>query len=413
MVFIDRLTTSLASIRGQARLLPRQTRSIALQYRNISYSVARMSEYKSVAATDFKSDTVTTPTPRMLQAMLTATHGDDVYKEDKTTNDLQDRIASMAGKPAGLFVVSGTMGNQLCIRSHLHQPPYSILCDYRAHVYTHEAAGLAMLSQAMVTPVWPKNKIYLTAEDVRRYLILGNDIHTAPTRVISLENTLGGAIMPIEEIAKIAALARKHGLKLHLDGARIWNASAETGIPISEYAKYFDSISLCLSKGIGAPIGTVIVGERDFIETANWFRKQLGGGIRQAGLIAAAADAALTELFPDKLKQTHMVAKQLAKDLYDEFGIVPQIPVDTNFIFLDMEKAKLDPEILIEESTKLGITVVGARIAIHHQISPEAIEKLKQAIRNTVRICEENARNGKEIDSMKFCGVYDKIVADN
>lgn len=161
--------------------------------RGFSRSAYTMTQSISMAATDFKStflfsvtchkiitytkydsftgDTVTTPTESMLKAMLTATHGDDVYKEDKTTNDFQERVAKMAGKPAGLFVVSGTMGNQICLRAHLHQPPYSILCDYRGHVYTHEAAGLAMLSQAMVTPVHPKKTTYITAEDIQANLI--------------------------------------------------------------------------------------------------------------------------------------------------------------------------------------------------------------------------------------------------
>ncbi|KAK9466425.1 pyridoxal phosphate-dependent transferase [Lipomyces arxii] len=366
-------------------------------------------EYPSSSAADFKSDTVTTPTPSMLQSMLTATHGDDVYKEDRTTNDFQARVAEMCGKPAGLFVVSGTMGNQLCLRAHLHQPPYSILCDYRSHVYTHEAAGLAMLSQAMVTPVHPKNKVYLTADDVNEYLILHNDIHTAPTRVISLENTLDGTIMPIEEIAKISALARRHNIRMHCDGARLWNASAETGISLSEYGKLFDSMSLCMSKGVGAPVGTVIVGETDFIETTNWFRKQTGGGIRQAGLLAAAADTALTEIFPKVLKETHETTKKLAADLA-EMGLTFQLPVETNFIFLDLEKANIDPKVLVEESKKVGITVVGARIAIHHQISLEAIEKLKVAVKNTIDICKLSTTQVEKPEGSLFYSGFDKVV---
>lgn len=243
------------------------------------------------------------------------------------------------------------------------------------------------------------------------FYIVGNDIHTAPTRVISLENTLGGTIMPIEEIAKISALAKRHNLKLHLDGARLWNASAETGIPISEYGKYFDSMSLCLSKGIGAPVGTVIVGEPDFIQTANWFRKQVGGGIRQAGLLAAAADVALTEIFPEKLKLTHETTKKLAKELNEELGLTFQIPVETNFIFLDLEKAGIDPGVFIEEGAKLGITVAGARVAIHHQISVDAIEKLKQALRNAIRIGKEKLVDKPE-GSLTY-GVYDKIAPDH
>ncbi|KAK9495870.1 pyridoxal phosphate-dependent transferase [Lipomyces doorenjongii] len=383
--------------------------------RLLSSSPIAMTEYKSIAATDFKSDTVTTPTPSMLQAMLTATHGDDVYKEDKTTNDLQARVAEMCGKPAGLFVVSGTMGNQICLRAHLHQPPHSILCDYRAHVYTHEAGGLATLSQAMVTPVHPRNKIYLTAEDIEDYLILGDDIHTAPTRVISLENTLGGTIMPIEEIAKISTLARQHGIKMHLDGARLWNAAAETGVSLSEYAKYFDTMSLCISKGLGAPVGTVIVGEPDVIQTANWFRKQAGGGIRQAGLLAAAADVAITETFP-KLKITHEVTKKLASEL-EEMGLTFQIPVQTNFIFLDLMEAGIDPAVLIEEGNKLGITIAGARIAIHYQTSAAAIEKLKLAVKKSLEIAKQRHANGtngvKKPEGSLAYAVYDKIVVDH
>ncbi|KAK9476676.1 pyridoxal phosphate-dependent transferase [Lipomyces japonicus] len=368
--------------------------------------------YPSVAATDFKSDTVTTPTPAMLKAMLTATHGDDVYKEDKTTNDLQERVAVMTGKPAGLFVVSGTMGNQLCLRAHLKQPPYSILCDYRAHVYTHEAAGLAVLSQAMVTPVHPSNGVYLTAEDVAKYLILGNDIHTAPTKVISLENTLGGTIMPIEEIAKISELARRHDLIVHLDGARIWNASAETGVSLSEYGKYFDSMSLCLSKGVGAPVGTVIVGEVEFIETCNWFRKQTGGGIRQAGLLAAAADVAITDHFPHKLKETHQVTQKLAHDLA-QLGITFQLPVQTNFIFLDLSKAGISASTLVDEGKKLGITIMGSRIAIHHQITNDSIEKLKLAVKNSIEFARQQRSIGnghkKPIEGSLAYGIYDKL----
>ncbi|KAK9457589.1 pyridoxal phosphate-dependent transferase [Dipodascopsis uninucleata] len=375
-----------------------------------------MTAYKSIAEGDFKSDTVTTPTPSMLQAMLTATHGDDVYMEDETTNKLQDRVAKMTGKEAALFVVSGTMGNQICLRTHLQQPPYTILCDYRAHVYTHEAGGLATLSQAMVIPVHPKNKVYLTAEDVASNLILGDDIHTAPTKVISLENTLGGTIMPIEEIAKICEIARKHDIKMHLDGARIWNASAETGIPLEEYGKYFDSVSLCISKGLGAPVGTVIVGEADFIKKANWFRKQVGGGIRQAGLLAAAADVAITENFPGKLKETHMVTKKLAAELESEFGITFQIPVQTNFIFLDLEAASIDSEVLVSEGKRLGITIAGARIAIHYQITPSSIEKLKLAIRNSIQISKE-IKSEKKINescsmSSSSYGLYGRISSN-
>ncbi|KAK9474266.1 pyridoxal phosphate-dependent transferase [Dipodascopsis tothii] len=363
---------------------------------------------RSIAEADFRSDTGTTPTPLMMAAMQRASHGDDVYGEDPDTNALQERVAKMCGKPAGLFMVSGTMGNQVCLRTHLHQPPHSILCDFRAHVYAFEAGGLATLSQAMVTPVHPANKLHMTVEDVRANLILGTDIHTAPTKVISLENTLGGTIMPIEEIAKISELAKRFGIKMHLDGARIWNASAETGVPLSEYGQYFDSMSLCLSKGIGAPVGTVIVGETDFIKKAEWFRKQVGGGIRQAGLLAAAADAGLNEVFPARLKETHDTTKKLAKD-FEAMGLTFQLPVHTNFIFLDLFKAKIIPEVLIAEGKKLGINVTGARIAIHHQTSPEAIEKLKLAVQNSIAISRDYQGSRSSAGTMQY-GMYEKVV---
>jgi len=156
----------------------------------------------SRAANEFRSDTFTTPTPSMLSAMANATFGDDVYEEDRTTIEFQNEIARLTGMEEALFMLSGTMGNQIGVRVHLNQPPHSVLWDYRAHVYAEEGSGLAVLSQAMVTPVHPANGIYLTADDVRKWVTLGNDIHTAPTRVISVEVTIGGVITPIEEIKK-------------------------------------------------------------------------------------------------------------------------------------------------------------------------------------------------------------------
>ncbi|KAK9475638.1 pyridoxal phosphate-dependent transferase [Lipomyces japonicus] len=360
---------------------------LLLPRRIYSFTRTRMSStYRSIAEADFRSDTVTTPTPSMLQAMLTATHGDDVFQEDQSTNDLQARVARLSGKEQGLFVVSGTMGNQISIRAHLTQPPYSVLCDYRSHIYNYEAAGLAMLSQSMVIPVHPVNGRYMTAKDVESHLIHGTDIHTAPTRVISLENTLNGTILPLEEIKKIFQLAKYYDIRLHLDGARLWNASAETGIPISEYGQYFDSMSLCLSKGLGAPVGTVVVGDSKFISKCNWFRKQTGGGIRQAGVLAAAANMALTESFPGKLKATHEIAKHLAAELATDYNVQFESPVETCFLWLDLVKSGINSAVLQEQGEKLGIKITGNRIAIHHQIHPDAIAKLKLAIKASIEI---------------------------
>ncbi|KAK2742728.1 Threonine aldolase [Onygenales sp. PD_40] len=332
----------------------------------------------SRAANEFRSDTFTTPTPSMLHAMATATFGDDVYEEDHTTNAFQAEIARLTGMEDALFMLSGTMGNQIGVRLHLFRPPHSVLCDYRAHVYAEEGSGLAALSQAMVTPVHPANGIYLTAQDVKDWAVVSDDIHVAPTKVISLELTIGGVVTPIEEIRNIAEFARENGIKVHCDGARLWNMSAATGIELAEYCRYFDSVSMCVSKGLGAPIGGVLASTRENIKHARWLRKQQGGGIRQAGLLTAAAMVALKEVWPT-MKETHARTKKLEKDLA-AIGVVPQIPVDTNFYFIDARKSGVDMGVLLEQCEKFDVKLMDERIAMHHQISEEAVERLKEAI---------------------------------
>lgn len=338
----------------------------------------------SPAANEFRSDTFTTPTPGMLEAMANATFGDDVYQEDLTTTAFQDEMARLTGMEDALFVLSGTMGNQICVRVHLNLPPHSVLCDYRAHVYAEEGSGLAVLSQAMVTPVHPSNGIYMTCDDVRNWVTLGDDIHTAPTKVISLELTIGGVLTPIEEIRKISEFAREHDIKVHCDGARLWNASAATGYSLVDYCQYFDSVSMCVSKGLGAPIGGVLASTKDNIKRARWLRKQLGGGIRQAGVLTSAAMVALNEVWPT-MKETHEKTKKLERDL-EALGVVPQIPVETNFFFIDAARSKIDMGVLLEQCEKFDVKLMDERIAMHHQVSDEAIENLKAAIAEAVRI---------------------------
>ncbi|ODV60314.1 threonine aldolase GLY1 ASCRUDRAFT_76326 [Ascoidea rubescens DSM 1968] len=327
---------------------------------------------------DFRSDTFTIPTPTVLQAALNASLGDSVYDEDEDTLKLENYVAELTGKEAALFCVSGTLSNQIAIRSNLFQPPHSVLCDSRGHIYVHEAGGLATLSQAMVTPVKPSNGKYITLNDIIQNIELEDDIHYAPTKLISLENTIEGVIIPIDEIKKISDFAKANNLKLHLDGARLWNASIETGIPISEYCQYFDSVSLCLSKSLGAPIGSVLVGSKKFIKTANHFKKQNGGGIRQAGIITSIALAALKENIK-KLKKSHLMAKELAL-FCQKHGIALELPVDTNFVFLDLVKNKMDPQVLIQFGEKYNVKLMGNRISFHFQISPQSLESVKNAI---------------------------------
>ncbi|EIW72663.1 threonine aldolase [Tremella mesenterica] len=338
---------------------------------------------------NFISDTCTIPTDGQMLAALGATRGDDVYQEDESTQALEARIAKLAGKEAALFAMSGTMTNQLSIRAHLTSPPHSVITDYRAHVHKMEAGGIAMFCQATTDTVVPSNGIHITAEDIEPHLQLGNNIHYRPTKLLCLENTLSGMIFPQDEVIKISQLAKKHGLKLHLDGARIWNVAAvelesrgldarkeeDLQVVLTDLLNPFDSASLCLSKGIGAPIGSAIVGSQEFIERARWFRKAFGGGVRQTGPMAAAADHALTYHFP-RLSTTHALARKLAEGLKG-LGITIVAPVDTNMVFFDPTSIGLNMTDIINrlESLPQPIRIRGERCVIHHQTSPQAVEE--------------------------------------
>jgi threonine aldolase len=342
------------------------------------------SSSNSRSANEFRSDTFTTPTPAMLNAMANASFGDDVYQEDTSTTQFQKEIARLTGMEDALFMLSGTMGNQIGVRVHLNQPPHSVLCDYRAHVYAEEGSGLAILSQAMVTPVHPANGIFMTLDDVKKWVVLGDDIHTAPTRVISLELTIGGVLTPIDEIEKISEFAHANDIKVHCDGARLWNASAASGHSLADYCQYFDTVSMCVSKGLGAPVGGVLASTQKNIKQARWLRKQQGGGIRQAGVLTSAAMVALKEVWPT-MKTTHEKTKKLAQDL-EAIGVFPQIPVDTNFFFIDAARSNLDMGVLLEQCKKFNVKLQDERISMHHQISDEAITSLKVAITEAVKI---------------------------
>lgn len=356
---------------------------------------------------EFRSDTFTVPTKSMLENSINATFGDSVYKEDETTLQLEKFMSKLTGKEASLFCVSGTLSNQIGLRANLYQPPYSILCDYRSHVFLHEAGGLATLSQAMVHPVVPTNKDYLTLEDIiTNYTPDFGDIHAAPTKVISLENTLHGVIMPIEEIRRISAFARDNNIRIHLDGARIWNALVETGVSIEEYCSYFDSVSLCLSKSLGAPMGSILVGSQTLIDKANHFKKQNGGGIRQAGLMTNMALTAIEENF-SKLKLSHIYAKDVG-DFCKQHGIKLESPVDTNFVFIDMAANKMSDNLFIEIGAKYNLKLMGKRIAFTFQNDWESVNKLKLAILETY---EESLKNPYEaVANNKKLYNYDSVL---
>lgn len=337
---------------------------------------------------DLRSDTFTTPTKEMLALVSSASIGDSVYNEDSDTLALEKKVAAMTGHEAGLFCVSGTLSNQIALRTHLHQPPHSILCDHRSHVYVYEAGGLATLSQAMVTPVHAANGKYLTLEDVIKNIIVDNgNIHSAPTRVVSLENTLNGVIMPLEEIKRISAWCRSNGIRIHCDGARIWDASLASGVSLEQYGELFDSISLCLSKGMGAPIGSILVGSKEFILKANHFKKQNGGGIRQSGMLTRMASYAIDNNFP-LMSKAHEKAQSVAKFAVEELGLQLEVPADTNFVFLDIAKNKINVPKMIASGEKYGVKLMGGRLAFCFQTSDETVENVKKVLTEVKQQCE-------------------------
>ncbi|CAO2656606.1 Nn.00g054090.m01.CDS01 [Neocucurbitaria sp. VM-36] len=347
------------------------------------------------AAFDFRSDVHTTPTASMLKAIQECTLLDDVTMEDPTTLSLERFIADLSGKEDALLVLSGTMGNQVALRAHLTVPPHAVLCDRRGHILNYEAGGVATLSQAMMQPIDAKNNTYITLEEVQKYAVVSDDIHACPTRVISLENTLNGAVMPLSEVRRISAWAREHGIIMHLDGARLWEAVAAGAGTLKEYCAEFDSISLCFSKGLGAPIGSIVVGTEAFIKRSRWIRKSIGGGLRQAGVVAAPARVAVEETFlGGKLTQSHENAKNIQK-IWTDLGGKLQYPVDTNMVWLDLEGHNIDTNDFIELAEKYGLRVRAGRFVVHYQIGEEAIERLRKLFTEVLTGKESNGKKAE------------------
>jgi len=287
---------------------------------------------------DLRSDTVTKPTLAMRQAMAEAEVGDDVLGDDPTVKELERRTAELLGKDTAVFVPSGTMANQLAIRCHT-QPGDEMLLDANAHIYWYEAGASAALS-GVICRTLPGVRGVFSSSDVRAAL-RPIDVHFPPTRLLAIENTHnrgGGAIWPLEQIQEVCSVAREAGIRTHLDGARLWNASVATGIPESEYAKDFDSVSVCFSKGLGAPVGSALAGSTEFVKSARRFRKQFGGGMRQAGIIAAGGLYALVH-HRERLADDHSNAKRLASGLSEIPGIhVSCDMIDTNMVYFDVER---------------------------------------------------------------------------
>jgi threonine aldolase len=338
---------------------------------------ARMTR-ETAGLIDLRSDTVTKPTPPMREAMARAEVGDDVFGDDPTVKELEAETAAVLGKEAALYTPSGTMANQLAIRGHT-EPGDEILVEANAHLYYYESGGPAVLSGVMCRCLNGQRGIFSGAEV--EAALRPPDQHFPRTRLVCVENTHnrgGGKIWPLERVQEVAAAARKHGLLLHLDGARLWNASVAAGIPERDYAAHFDTASVCFSKGLGAPVGSALAGPRTFIERVRRFRKMFGGGMRQAGIIAAGALFALRNL-RDRLAEDHANAKALASGLASVAGLETHpAEVETNMVLI---RARAIPaQQLVQDLRARGILVLATgpdliRAVTNLMVSAEDIQR--------------------------------------
>ncbi len=314
---------------------------------------------------DLRSDTVTRPSAAMRRAMAEAEVGDDVFGDDPTVNRLQERVAALLGKEAALFVPSGTMGNQLALRAQTHHGD-QIVCEAGAHVFCYEAGAPAALSGLLVACVAAPDGA-LRWEMVEPVLNLEPNVHSAPARLICLENThnrAGGRVVPQHVIEETARQAHAHGLRVHLDGARLWNAHVATGVPLPRLAAPADTVSVCFSKGLGAPVGSALTGDRATIDRARHLRKQFGGGMRQVGILAAACLYALDHNVA-RLAEDHAHARQLVDGL-DHPRLRPVLPVDSNIVVIVVEPAAAAGALLahLEGRGILGVGFGAGRIRL-------------------------------------------------
>ena len=301
---------------------------------------------------DFRSDTVTKPSAGMRAAMAAAEVGDDVFGDDPTVNLLEQRLAGMLGKDAALFVPSGTMSNLLALMSHCGRGD-EFIAGQDAHCYKYEAGGAAVLGSIQPQPIAHQADGTMALADIEAAIKSG-DVHFAITRLIALENTFGGRALPVDYMVAVAGIAERHGLGLHLDGARAFNACVALGVDIGDFVAPFDTVSICLSKGLGAPVGSVLIGRQDLIDTARRHRKMLGGGLRQSGILAAAGLYAL-EHNVARLAEDHRRAKALAEGLARHEALRVTQP-QTNIVWVDMEEAVEERLTSFLEQQGIGIS---------------------------------------------------------
>lgn len=338
---------------------------------------------------DFRSDTVTKPTKEMREAMMNAEVGDDVYGEDPTVNRLEKLAAEILGKEDALFVTSGTQGNQVAILTHC-QPGDEVILEAESHIFLYEAGAASALAGVQTRPI-QGTRGAMDPSEVKK-AIRGEDIHHPETGLICLENThnkAGGKIIPIQTMKEIYEIAREKDVPVHLDGARLFNAAVASGIPVKEFSKYTDTVQICLSKGLSAPVGSILAGSKSFIKKARKWRKRLGGGLRQVGVLAAPGIVALEKMV-DRLAEDHANARQFAEGLSAIPGITIDVDgVETNIILCDIRETGLSNEQFLTKLKEVGI-LAGPfddgiiRFVTHREVMNEmvqtAIERIAQII---------------------------------
>ncbi|NQY94305.1 MAG: low-specificity L-threonine aldolase [Campylobacteraceae bacterium] len=319
---------------------------------------------------DLRSDTVTKPSIQMKEFMLNCDLGDDVYGEDPTVNLLEEKMAILTGKEAALFVTSGTQANLLALLTHCQRGD-EYICGQEAHLYKYEAGGASVLGGIQAQPILYENDGSLDLNTIKN-VIKPDDSHFARSKLLCLENTHDGKVLPLSYLKQAQEFANENNLLLHLDGARVFNASVSLGIEVIEICKYFDTVSLCLSKGLGAPVGSVLVGSFSFIQEARRYRKMLGGGLRQSGILAAAGLYCIKNTITD-LQKDHLNAKIL----FEGLGLIKEIEVlscDTNMLFIEV--AKEQEQRLLDYLKEHNILISGygqLRLVTHRDVTQSDI----------------------------------------
>jgi threonine aldolase len=328
---------------------------------------------------DLRSDTVTKPTEEMRKASYLAEVGDDVYSEDPTVNKLEETAADILGKEAAVFVTSGTQGNQVAVLTHC-RPGSEILLESESHIFYYESAAVAAFAGVQTRTI-KGNRGAMDPKDIQN-AIRSTDIHYPETSLICLENThnrAGGAVVPISNMKDIYEIAQKSNIPVHVDGARLFNAAVAANRSVKEFTQFSDTVQICLSKGLGAPVGSILAGSKEFILTARKWRKRLGGGLRQAGVIAAPGLIALTKM-RERLAQDHSNAQRLAEGIQNINGIKVKNEVETNIVLVDVEDLNSSSDQFVESLKKEGVlagtfgpTLV--RFTTHYDVSIEDIDK--------------------------------------